>query len=148
MRRQRDNSELLSGSILKHVFRLALPMIVAFMFVTSYHFIDRYFVSQLGDVATAAIGMAFIVQMVVIAIGVGVGSGVNSYIARNLGAGDEETAKSTVKHAFYLAAGIGTVLGIAGLILQKPLFRMLGAEGELLELIVAYLTIIFIFTPV
>ncbi|MCB0316000.1 MAG: MATE family efflux transporter, partial [Calditrichaeota bacterium] len=82
MRRQRDNSELLSGSILKHVFRLALPMIVAFMFVTSYHFIDRYFVSQLGDVATAAIGMAFIVQMVVIAIGVGVGSGVNSYIAR------------------------------------------------------------------
>ena len=148
MRRQRDNSELLSGSILKHVFRLALPMIVAFMFVTSYHFIDRYFVSQLGDVATAAIGMAFIVQMVVIAIGVGVGSGVNSYIARNLGAGDEETAKSTVKHAFYLAAGIGAVLGIAGLILQKPLFLMLGAEGELLELIVAYLTIIFIFTPV
>jgi Na+-driven multidrug efflux pump len=93
MQRVTENKDLLSGSILKHVVRLAAPMIIAFVFVTSYHYIDRFFVSKLGDVATAAIGMAFIVQMLIIAIGVGIGSGVNSFIARNLGAKEEENAK-------------------------------------------------------
>lgn len=140
--------DLLEGSITRHVIRLAAPMVIAFLFVTSYHFIDRYFVSQLGDVATAAIGMAFVVQIIIIAIGVGVGSGVNSFIARNLGAKNEAAAKSTAIHSFYLTLAIGILLAIIGLIFQKPLYRFLGAEGELLNLVVEYLTIIFFFTPI
>ena len=148
MRRATKNNELLSGSILKHVIRLALPMIVAFIFVTSYHYIDRYFVSKLGDIATAAIGMAFIIQMVVIAIGVGVGSGVNSFISRNLGADKEEIARDTVIHAILISVVLGLVIAIVGIFVQEPLYQMIGAEGQLLTLITSYLTIIFIFTPI
>ena len=148
MQRATKNNELLSGSIWKHVIRLAVPMIVAFIFVTSYHYIDRFFVSKLGDVATAAIGMAFIIQMVVIAIGVGIGSGVNSFISRNLGAGNEDIAKDTVIHAMLISVSVGFAFAVIGILTQEPLYQMMGAEGELLNLITSYLTIIFLFTPV
>jgi len=139
--------ELLSDPILKLILRLAAPMIIAFIFVMGFNYVDRWFVSRLGDIATAAIGMAFIVQMVIISIGVGIGNGVNSYISRNLGASREEIAKVTSLHAFLIAVVVGIGFAIAGLSLQRPLFRLLGAEGQLLDLILAYLTIIFIFTP-
>ncbi len=148
MKRRIDQNELLTGSILKHVIRLATPMIIAFVFVTSYQYVDRYFVSQLGDVATAAIGMAFIVQLFIIAIGVGVGSGVNSFISRNLGAENTDDAENTVLHSLLVALLIGLAIAVVGLGTERPLFQLLGAEGDLLELILAYLTIIFLFTPI
>lgn len=140
--------DLLSGSILKHVIRLATPMIIAFIFVTGYHFVDRIFVSRLGDMATAAIGMAFTVQMVIISVGVGIGSGINSFIARNLGSNNEDDARNTALHALIIALVVGAAFTIGGLLIQRPLFRLLGAEGELLELIISYLTIILLFTPI
>ena len=148
MNKRADRKDLLSGSILKHVIRLSTPMIIAFIFVTSYQYVDRIFVSQLGDVATAAIGMAFTLQMVVISLGVGIGNGVNSFISRNLGANKNEVAENTILHAFLIAILVGLLLSAMGLLGQRFLFRQLGADGQLLEFITAYLTIIFLFTPV
>ncbi len=143
-----DEQQLLEGSILPLIIKLALPMIVAFAFQTSYNFLDRYFVSRLGDMATAAIGMAFTIQLFLIAVGSGIGVGINSYIARNLGAGRVDQAVSTALHAFVLALVIGLGLTIGGLLLQRPLFMAMGARGDLLEMILDYLTIILLFAPI
>lgn len=140
--------DLTEGSVIRHVFRLAIPMIIAFIFVTGYNFVDRYFVAQLGDVATAAIGMAFIVQLTMISIGSGIGSGINSFISRSLGAGKTDQAVNGALHAIILSLAIGVTFMIAGLLVQHQLFRLMGAYGELLDLITAYLTIIFLFTPI
>ena len=148
MKRKIDYASLLNGPILPHVIRLAVPMIIAFTFVTAYQYVDRFFVSRLGDVATAAIGMAFTIQMVIISLGSGIGNGVNSFISRNLGANKVDDAERTIIHAFLISLGLGLLITTLGLLTQRALFSSLGAEGELLELILAYLTIIFWFTPV
>jgi len=148
MRPPQKTNELTEGPILANVLKLATPMIVAFIFITSYNFIDRFFVSQLGDTATAAIGMAFIVQLTIISIGTGISSGIKSYISRNLGADNEDDAIQTALHAILLAIIIGSIFAAIGLVIQRPLFQAIGADGELLELIISYLTIIFLFTPV
>ena len=143
-----ETNQLISGSVYRQLFRLGAPMIVGFFFITSYNFIDRIFVSRLGDIATAAIGMAFLVQLVIIALGSGIGIGINSFISRNLGAGEKDVAIDAALHAFLLAIVIGVVFASLGLLIQKPLFIFLGAEGLLLQLITDYLTIIFLFTPI
>ncbi len=143
-----SEKQLLEGPITPVLIRLAIPMIIAFGFQTSYNFLDRFFVSQLGDVATAAIGMAFTVQLFIIAIGAGVGVGINSFIARNLGAGNQSAAQQTALHAFVLALGLGFTITLGGWILQEFMFRAMGAEGLLLQYILEYLTIIFAFTPI
>lgn len=143
-----DTNELLSGSIFRQLFKLAAPMIVGFFFITSYNFIDRFFVSRLGDLAIAAIGMAFLVQLVLIALGSGIGIGINSFISRNLGSDRKNVSIDAALHTFFLAISIGITFAILGLLIQKQLFQFLGADGELLQLILNYLTIIFLFAPI
>lgn len=123
-------------------------MIVGFFFITSYNFIDRFFVSRLGDLAVAAIGMAFLVQLILIALGSGIGIGVNSFISRNLGGDREDISIDAALHTFILAGSIGLVFSVLGLVSQNMLFQMLGAEEQLLHLITDYLTIILIFAPI
>lgn len=146
MKRQEYN--LLEGSVTPPLVNLAAPMIIAFAFQTSFNFVDRFFVSRLGDVATAAIGMAFIIQLILIALGSGLGVGLNSYISRSLGAGKTETAISAALHSFFLAILVGVGIGSVGLLSQNTIFRTLGAEGLLLQSITEYLTVIFLFAPV
>ncbi|HFE64162.1 MAG TPA: MATE family efflux transporter [Caldithrix sp.] len=140
--------DLLKGPITKPLMSLAVPMIIAFAFQTSFNFIDRFFVSRLGDIGTAAIGMAFIVQLVVIALGSGVGMGLNSYISRNLGAGKRDRAVLAAMHSFLISIIIGVLFGGLGLLTQDVLFRSLGAGGLLLQSIKQYLSILFLFAPV
>ncbi len=143
-----SEQQLLEGPITPVLIKLAIPLIIAFGFQTSYNFLDRFFVSKLGDVATAAIGMAFTVQLFIIAIGAGVGVGINSFIARSLGAGNKAAAEQTALHAFVLALGLGVSISLGGWLLQEFLFHAMGAEGQLLQYILDYLTIIFAFTPI
>jgi len=139
---------LLEGSILKHIIRLSWPMVIAFTFQTSFNFVDRFFVSRVGDIGTAAIGMAFLVQLILIALGSGLGVGVNSFIARNLGAKKTDAARETALHSIVLALAVGFTLTVVGLLLQRPIFTLLGASGQLLEMIIQYLTVILWFAPV
>ncbi len=148
MKHRISEEQLLQGPILPVLIKLAVPMIIAFGFQTSYNFFDRYFVSRLGDLATAAIGMAFTVQLFIIAVGAGIGVGINSFIARNLGAGNQEGARLTALHAFLLALVLGLAIMVGGWLLQERMFRAMGAEGQVLQYILEYLTIIFGFTPI
>ena len=122
-------------------------MIIGFLFMTSYNFVDRFFVSRMGDLAIAAVGMAFTVQLIIIALGSGISIGVNSFISRNLGGKNEDAAIDAVLHVFVLAILIGVCFSVLGLTFQRKLFHLLGANGELLKLILDYLTIIFLFAP-
>ncbi len=148
MRHRISEEQLLEGPITPVLIKLALPLIVAFGFQTSYNFLDRFFVSQLGDVATAAIGMAFTVQLFIIAVGAGIGVGISSYVARNLGAGRQEVAVQAALHALVMAIVLGVGITLLGWWWQAPLFRLMGARGAVLEHIIRYLTIILGFTPV
>ena len=48
--------DILEGSILKTLFRLAVPTMIAFTFQTAFNFIDRLFISRLGELQFGAVG--------------------------------------------------------------------------------------------
>ena len=140
--------DLTEGPVSRHLLRLALPMIIAFIFVTSYNFIDRLFVSALGDIAIAAVGMAFTLQMVIYSIGSGIGAGINSFISRNLGAGKTDQATNSAMNGLLMAVLIGLSMIVIIIPSQRFIFGLMGAEGELLQNILDYLTVILWFSPV
>ena len=43
--------DLTTGSIPRHLLRLAAPMALGMIFQTLYYFVDLYFVGRLGDTA-------------------------------------------------------------------------------------------------
>ena len=51
----------------------------------------------MGDKANNALTLAFPIQMLIMALGVGTGVGISAMIAKNLGRGDREQAYQTGK---------------------------------------------------
>lgn len=134
--------EILEGPILKTLIRLAVPTIIAFIFHTGFNFIDRFFVSRLGEIQFGAVGMAFTVQMTMIAVGGGLGIGVSSLIARLIGAREFEQANKAADQTLFLIIVCSLIATIGGLLIIKPLFLLLGASDLMRPYIFGYIRII------
>lgn len=82
---------------------MAFPPMISMLIQSLYNIVDSMFVAQVSENALTAVSLAFPVQCLIIAVSVGIGVGVNSYIARKLGEHDHKEANSTVAHGMLLA---------------------------------------------
>ncbi|MDD6920061.1 MAG: MATE family efflux transporter [Eubacteriales bacterium] len=111
---------------------------IASMFINSlYNIVDSIFVSYVGEKALAAVSIAYPIQMFMIAMGIGTGVGINSLIARRLGAkrfdDANKAASSGIKLAFFnwivfLIIGFFFVEKFINVFTDDPLLRTYGIE--------------------
>ncbi len=134
--------EILSSGILKTLFKLSIPTMVAFTFQTTFNFVDRFFISRLGDLQLGAIGMSFAVQSILIAIGSGIGAGSSSMVARLIGAKREKDASVAAEHSMLVVLVFSVLFSLFGPLLTKPFFLLLGASSQMLPYILNYINII------
>ena len=134
--------QILNGSILPTLLKLSVPAVIAFLFHTAFNFVDRLFVSRLGEVELGALGMAFTVQSILITIGSGAGIGTSSLIARLIGAGKKGEANNAAEHSLLVILVLSVLFTIAGPFLSRPLFVLLGASEQMLPYILDYINII------
>lgn len=134
--------EILQGPILKTLLKLSVPSMIAFTFHTTFNFIDRLFVSRLGELELGAVGMAFTVQSIMLAIGSGTGIGASSLIARFIGAGKYKEANKAAEHTLLIIIGFSVLMSVLGPLFTKPLFRLLGASEAMLPFILSYINIV------
>lgn len=114
-------------------------MAVGFVALNSYSIADTYFVGQLGTLPLAAMGFTFPIAFTMVSIGLGVGIGTSSVVARLLGTGDRSAVQRITTHALLLGALFGLLLLILGLSTIDPVFRALGADERTLPLIREYM---------
>ena len=89
------------GSILR---RIAPPVMLAQLIQALYNIVDSFFVGKYSDDALTALTVIYPLQLVIIALAVGSGVGVNTYMAR-------KSAQCWQQEAVF-AAGAGMVLAI------------------------------------
>ncbi len=135
--------DLTEGSVLQRVIALAWPTAVAMSMQTGFNIADAYFVGQIGPQSIAAVSMVFPVVFLMFALGAGVGVGTTSVIARSLGRRDREHAEEAARQSFILFALVAALITVTGLLLQRPLFHLMGADDALVEHTVGYSTWIF-----
>ena len=138
--------EILGAPILKTMLRISIPAMIAFTFHTAFNFVDRIFVSRLGELELGAVGMAFTVQSILIAIGAGMGIGTSSLIARLIGADRREDANWAAGQVFLIIAVLGIFFASAGPWLSRFLFRLIGASPEMRPYIHSYTDILLLFS--
>lgn len=142
-----DSRDLTTGTVATNLARLAGPMVFGIMAVISVSLIDTYYVGQLGPAPLAALSFTFPVTLSISSIAIGLGAGASSVVSRAVGSGDRDDAKRLATDSIVLAVGIVILLSSVGFFTVDWLFSLLGAQGEVLELIGRYMRIWFLSVP-
>ena len=93
----------------KLIFTMSMPAIISMTIHALYNIVDSYFVAKISEDALTAVSIINPLQMMIVAVGVGTGVGINSLISRRLGAKRQDDADKT--------ATTGLVLGVFNWIL-------------------------------
>ena len=72
----------------KLLISMSLPIMASMLVQALYNIVDSIFVAKLNENALTAVSMAFPIQNLMIAVGVGTAVGVNALLARSLGEKD------------------------------------------------------------
>ncbi|MCA0377451.1 MAG: MATE family efflux transporter [Gemmatimonadetes bacterium] len=118
--------DLTTGSIPRHLVRLALPMAFGMIFQTAYYLVDLWFVARLGDAAVAGVGAAGNVQMIVMALTQILGVGTMALIANAVGRKDAADANLVFNQSVGFAFACAMLVLVGGYLLAG---RYLGAVG-------------------
>ncbi|MDA3845123.1 MAG: MATE family efflux transporter [Vallitaleaceae bacterium] len=135
------NKDLTSGSISKHMARLAVPSIGGMLAITIFNITDTYFVSKLGVVHLAAMGFTFPVVMIIGSISSGIAIGAGSLLARAMGRKDYHLMHRIATDGILLAIVTVMIFAVAGILTMKPVFTLLGADSVTLPLIMDYMLV-------
>lgn len=110
-------------SISSLIFTMGCPPIISMFVQSMYNIIDSIFVAKLGENALTAVSLAAPIQYCLLAVSVGVGIGMNSYISRSLGANNIDEANNTVTHSMILSFIHSLLFIVLGLLFIQPFFR-------------------------
>ncbi len=147
IRQDHRTTMMLEDPLPSVILKMAGPSIVAFLINSIYSLADTYFVSSLGTNATAAVSVNASLDQIIMMAGSMLAVGANSYIARLLGARNEEKASHVLSTAFFLAAGFGVVIMALGVSFMHPMLRLLGATATCEQYALEYATYVLLVAP-
>jgi putative MATE family efflux protein len=140
----RARQAMLHGPILPTMLRLALPTVSVLVVQTLVTVAETFYVGFLGTAALAGVSLVFPIAMLMTMMsGGGVGGGVASAVARQIGAGRREDADALLWHAVVIALGFGGVFMTAALVFGPTLYHALGGRGPTLEAALVYSAFLF-----
>lgn len=118
MSKEDSMSKMGTTPVNKLMLTMGIPMILSMVLQAVYNIVDSAFVSNMaenGEAALNALTLAFPVQMLMVAIGIGTGVGTNALLAKSLGQGNKEKASRVAGNAVFLAFIIYIVFLLFGI---------------------------------
>ena len=125
----------------KLIISMSLPIMISMLVQALYNIVDSIFVARISENALTAVSMAFPIQNLMIAVGVGTAVGVNALLARSLGEKDYEKVNKVATNAVFLAVLSYGLFLIIGLFLIEPFFRSQTDIEEIVQYGIEYLSI-------
>ncbi len=130
------------------LLNVSLPIVASMIVQALYNVVDSIFVARLSEQALTAVSLVFPAQNLIIAVAVGTSIGVNSLVARSLGAGECAKANRTAANGLVLAVASWVVFAVAGLLLTDAFLsnyaREPGIGPEIAEMAGAYMRIVMV----
>lgn len=128
----------------KLMLSMGIPMILSMMLQAVYNIVDSAFVSNMpenGEMALNALTLAFPVQMLMVAIGIGTGVGTNALLSKSIGQGEYEKASKVAGNSMFLGIVIFILFLLFGLFGVEIYASSQTANPEIKEMVVTYLRI-------
>lgn len=146
--KQKQKLQLSSHFNYRRLIQFTLPSIGMMVIASVYSVVDGFFVSNFaGKTPFAAINLIMPFIMVLATVGFMFGTGGTALVAKTFGQGDKVLANRYFSLFVYLTFFLGILLAVAGFIWIRPIAKLLGGEGALLENAVVYGRILLISLP-
>lgn len=143
-----DQTFMKERKIIPLVLSMSLPMVLSMLVNSLYNIVDSYFVAKVSEDAMTALSLVYPVQIVVTAISVGFGVGINAMIAYFLGAGDEKSANNATTLGTLLSAVHGLLLTIVCIAFIPKFLGMFTGSENVIALGLEYAYIAFAFSMI
>ncbi|UOY06243.1 MATE family efflux transporter [Muricauda sp. SCSIO 64092] len=125
--------EFTNGSIRKAIFMLSIPMILEMLMESIFALVDIAYVSRVSVNAVATIGLTESVITLVYAIAIGLSMAATAVVARRVGEQDLKGAREAAVQAIFLGVSVALIVGVIGLLYNKEILALMGAEPDLIE---------------
>lgn len=132
--------------VLKLLVSMSVPAIFSMIIQSLYNIVDSIFVAQIGENALTAVSLAFPLQMLLVAVSVGTGVGINSLVARKLGEGRSDEASSAATHGLILAFISWIVFLLIGFLFTKTYFNIYTNDPVISQMGIDYTSCVLIFS--
>ncbi|MEL6644880.1 MAG: MATE family efflux transporter [Pseudomonadota bacterium] len=133
-------SDLNDGPVAHQLWRVSAPMSFGIFSVLAIGLADAYFLARLGGSALAAVGFVYPVIVAVSAFSVGLSAGANTALSQARGGESSEDAVARLAlHATGLGLAVALAISLVFWLIAPWLFGLLGAEGDVLDNVMAYL---------
>lgn len=123
---------------------MGIPMILSMMLQAFYNIVDSAFVSNMaqdGEAALTALTLAFPIQMLLVALGVGTGVGANALLSRTLGEGNREKVNRVAGNAEFLSFVICIASIVFGIIGVRAYVQSQSNNTLVIDMAISYLRI-------
>lgn len=141
--RSRMLGELSMGRL---VPKVSVPIMISMLVQALYNVVDGIFVARYSADALTAVSLVFPVQMLMIAVGTGLGVGVNSLVSRRLGEGRADAARDAARNGIFMLLCGALVFCLFGLFGARAFMSVFTDEEILRDLGGQYLTIVTVFS--
>lgn len=124
------------------IMSMSLPAMFSMLIQALYNVVDSVFVARFSQKALSAVSLAYPLQMIMISFCVGTAIGVNSLIARRLGARMKDEADSAATHGIVLAFATWLLFLVIGLLFSGRFIALFTADETILTYGRQYLSIV------
>src|SRR5450830_558825 len=104
-------SQLLEGPIIKSLFTLAIPIILANILQAAYQLTDAFWVGRLGGAAIASVSISFPITFLLISLGAGLAVAGSTLIAQYVGARNGKMVNHVAAQTLLMVVIISILLG-------------------------------------
>ncbi len=120
---------------------MALPMIISMLVQALYNIVDSIFVAKLSEDALTAVSLAFPMQNFMIAVGGGLGVGMNALLSKKLGEKDVKSANKAGMNGLFLGVLAFALFALIGVFGVRLFFTAQTDIAHIVEDGVSYLRI-------
>lgn len=146
--RKKEPLNLTEGSLFKKMLIFSLPLMLSNVLQVLFNMSDIAVVGRFaGSRALGSVGSAATLVLLFTGFLIGIGSGVNSLIARYIGAGNDKGVSLSCRASFVVSLSMGLIVAALGIGVSEPLLRLLKTKPELIEGSVLYTRIYFCGMP-
>ena len=133
------------GPIFSSIIRYTIPIMLSSVLQLLFNAADLVVVGRFcNDLCVGAVGATSSLVHLITNLFIGCGAGVAVCTANAIGSGNKDLTKKIIHTAIPLAAILGVIVSIMGLIFSGPLLKLMSTPADILPLSSLYLKIYFL----